>query len=249
VSDVAPNTPAERAGLLKGDILLSMAGKRPDTLASLADFMSKLVAVDRSEKTSEPIEVTVQRRGEDKPVKLLVEREPAPMPARPATPRPGLPSRDLTLPNTRHLVLGVEVREQGPRVVVTRIMERKPADLAGIQPGDAIVGVGRKPINSHAALVSAIAPYEPGDELPVEIMRGDKTAVVRVKVINARPSEEDVVLASTTEVAAPPTVALPVQGQDQLTLAEEVRMLRARVDALEQVVKQLVQQLGQKQQR
>jgi len=233
VGEVAPNTPAERAGLAPSDIVLTMAGQRHASLSDLSDFMAKLVSADRSEKAAEPIKLTVERRGEEEPLALVIEREPMPMPA--STP---IPARDLAAPPPpRQLALGVEVVEQGKQVVITRLLEGGPAALAGMMPGDVIVAVGKKSVSSHADLVAIVANLKPGDEVPVDIARGNKTGAVQIQVVRGKPGSEDVVLAAT----AAPTVT---DRAAPATLEEEVRDLRTRVDALEQIVARLVRELG-----
>ncbi len=251
VGDVTPNSPAEKAGLLKGDAILSMAGQRTGSLADLSAFMARLVASDKS--GAEPIELTVQRPREAAPVTLMIERVPTLKPvSNPAAPS-GLAVSNPVAPEAT--VLGIAVGVQGNRVTITKTMERGPVAVAGILPGDVLLSIGKQPIDSFPALTAAVAPFKPGDEVMVEVQRGDKSGQFRVKAIKASPQSTDVVLdaAASTPAGQGPTGApgqvqtgvqvnvppgVPSEQADLATLANEIRMLRARVEALEQLLKQ-----------
>jgi S1-C subfamily serine protease len=236
VAEVAPSTPAERAGLQPGDTVLSMAGQRHASLSDLSTFMAKLVAGDRADKAAEPIKLVIERKGEEEPLALVIEREPAPAPA--ATP---IPVRELSAPPARQLALGIEVAEQGKQVVITRLLERGPAALAGMMPGDVIVAVGKRPVTSFADLVAIVANLKPGDQAAVDVARGNKTGVLEVQVVQGKPGSEDVVLAANN---APAADGVPARTDPAapMTLEQEVRDLRARVEMLEQIVAKLVRE-------
>jgi S1-C subfamily serine protease len=255
VGEVSPNTPAEKAGLLKGDVIISMAGQRPRSLADLSAFVAKLVANDKS---ADPIELQVQRPRELRPVTLIIERVPAPA-LPPSAPAPrGVPAAE---PGA--MVLGVEVSVQGNRVTVVKPMPQGPAAAAGILPGDVLLGVGKKPIDSFAALSAAVAGHRPGDEVLVDLQRANKAGSIRVTAIQAGPNSPPDVVLHGGQAGVPATVpaqvqtvpaqvqtgvqievpaGVPAEGSDVATLRNEVRMLRARVEALEQLVKQLTLQ-------
>jgi S1-C subfamily serine protease len=248
VGEVSANTPADKAGLLKGDIIVSMAGQQPGTLAELSAVIKKIV---ESDKSAEPIEVTVRRPREPRPLTLVIERVPAPKPA-PATAAPLTPApRTAVAVETSAVVLGVSVVVQGNRVMVASVMERGPAATAGIQPGDQILSVAKRPIASFETLSAAVAMFRPGDTVAVEVQRGGKAGLLQVKAVKAPPDVVDVALEG--QAAAAPAVAGQVQagvqvnvpggeGSDLASLTAEVRQLRARVEALEQLVKQMAGQ-------
>jgi polyhydroxyalkanoate synthesis regulator phasin len=58
IRDVIPDTPAERAGLKRNDVILSFAGKTPKTSEELA-------ADIRSRKPGEKVEVRIRREGNE----------------------------------------------------------------------------------------------------------------------------------------------------------------------------------------
>lgn len=233
ISEVPPNTPAGKAGLASGDIVLTVAGQRHASLSELSNFVAKLLTADRGDKAAEPVKLTVQRPGEPKPVELVIEREPAS--AAPASGAP-VPVRNLPEPPARQLAFGVEVLQRGTQVEIRRLMERGPAALAGMMPGDVIAAVDKRPVQSYAELVAIASNLKPGDVVPVNIVRGGEAGVVEVRVVRGKPGSDDIVLAgsdgrpSATDSAAPSS------------LQEELRDLRARVLALEEIVARLVRE-------
>ena len=71
-------------------------------------------------------------------------------------------------------------------VVIGDVVEGSPAEDAGIQRGDVIVGFGGKPVNTQEDLLRGIRATKIGDSVKVDLARGTKTVSVTVKMA-ARP--------------------------------------------------------------
>ncbi len=56
-----------------------------------------------------------------------------------------------------------------------------PADIAGIQAGDIMVGVDNKPVNGVRDLLEMITLHQPGDVIDVNIYRGSKQLTFRLQ--------------------------------------------------------------------
>jgi Zn-dependent M28 family amino/carboxypeptidase len=80
--------------------------------------------------------------------------------------------------------LGVTLADEGdaPGAVLGSVMAGSPAAEAGLLDGDRVVRVGKDPVADGDDLVSAIAARKPGDEVEVEVRRGEETLVVTVKL-------------------------------------------------------------------
>ncbi len=90
--------------------------------------------------------------------------------------------------------LGVEVQDLTPEiaeslrvsgdhgVVVSGVLRRGPAQVAGIQPGDVITAVGNRRVDTQQQLLEAVARSRPGTRLPVEIVREGRPVAVEVSV-------------------------------------------------------------------
>ncbi len=78
----------------------------------------------------------------------------------------GLVPAELTKQLQSQLDLDVD---QG--VVVLDVVNRGPADDAGIEPGDVIVSVDNKPVSTPEDLVAAVRDHDPGDKLSITLVR------------------------------------------------------------------------------
>lgn len=66
-------------------------------------------------------------------------------------------------------------------VLVKEIYDGQPADKAGIEPGDIILKVGNKEVNSPKDVQNAVLEYNPGDTIEFEIFRNNKKKIIKVK--------------------------------------------------------------------
>ncbi len=85
-------------------------------------------------------------------------------------------------------------------VVVTDVMDGTPAQESGLQSGDIIVEVDRRPIDSPRALVNTIGQREPGDRIRLTVARNGSEQVVPV-TLALRPGEAQVT--STPQASQP----------------------------------------------
>ncbi len=83
----------------------------------------------------------------------------------------------------RHPWLGVYSNEKDGRVFVTRVAADGPADVAGIKPGDIIMGVGGNRIKNVADFYRKIwARGEAGTEVPIDLLPAGRGEIKIVKV-------------------------------------------------------------------
>lgn len=99
----------------------------------------------------------------------------------------------------RHAYLGLQVTTLTPEiarqlsdqvtrgVLVLRAAPGSPADKAGILPGDIIRALDGTPIASNEDYLSRLRKIAPGDEVTLEVRRGAKDIVVKMKAAD-RPS-------------------------------------------------------------
>ena len=216
VAEVTTDTQASRAGMLPGDVILSVEGHAPSTLTGLIDFTSKLIS---TRKAGDEIAVKVAR-GEREQTLLLPVGEASTVNPLPAT---------TTGAGRNPAVLGIAVKERGPYVVVTQVINNEPAAAAGIRPEDVILGVGNQKISSYATLAAAIKPLRPGDRVPVQVMRDKKSGVVNITVGTRKSATADVVLD---------------QSEDIVEIVAEVKKLKAQVSELTAVVNELTREVS-----
>jgi len=151
VGDVSPNGPAERAGLLKGDIILQLNGKPVEDANQLRMSISMM-----SPDTS--VNLNVFRNGAEHEFTVKLGE----LPVEQASARSssggsksdlgGISVEDLDAQTARQL--GLPANTAG--VVVTDISPSSPAVDSGLRRGDVIQEVNRKPVHNTADFESAM---------------------------------------------------------------------------------------------
>jgi serine protease Do len=177
VSDVVPDSPAGKAGLKPGDILLEFEGKKTEAPSDLQRAVG-LTSPGQEAK------LKVWREGSEKTLEVRVGEAPDDREARgPRGGGSGAPS-----------VLGLEVRPVTPEVarqlnlrsaegvIVARVEEGSAAAEAGIQRGDVIREINRQRIRSMADYEKITRDAKDGDRLTVLLQRGPMSLYVAFTV-------------------------------------------------------------------
>jgi serine protease Do len=158
VAGVTPDSPAAKAGIEAGDVILKFDGKDVTTMRGLP----KLVAQAPIGKT---VEVEVQRQGQKKTLSVAVgmldDEEDKPEPAteekKEEQPQPSTAVLGLTLtPLTADMRqrFGFDPKIKG--VIVMEIDPSSPAASKNIKPGDVITEAQQEPVDEAADLEAAI---------------------------------------------------------------------------------------------
>jgi serine protease Do len=156
VGDVEPNSPAARAGLQPGDVILEVNGKPVTDSRELRLSVGALAP-------GTPINMRVLRDAQPRNVSLTL----GDMPAKKTTalsrekpgaeesnePRIGIAVADLT----PEILQQLEIPANTKGIVVTDVQPGSPAAEAGLEPGDVIVDVNRKAVQNVSDFQTAIA--------------------------------------------------------------------------------------------
>ncbi|MBO9999188.1 MAG: trypsin-like peptidase domain-containing protein [Cyanobacteria bacterium SID2] len=67
-------------------------------------------------------------------------------------------------------------------ILVVRVISGSPADRAGIQAGDAILKLDGRPVANSEAVQQIVSESEVGRSIDVEVMRGEKTLSISVRL-------------------------------------------------------------------
>ena len=150
VGDVTPGSPAAKAGIARGDIILEMNGQAvngPDDLS---------VRVSQTPPGTN-VHLKVFRDGQTRDVEVTLSESTEKSEATPATSGPtGLDGVNVqTLTPELASQLGLPRDTTG--VAVTSVDPSSPAAAAGLQRGDAIQEVNRKPVRNVAQYRDAVA--------------------------------------------------------------------------------------------
>ena len=175
VGQVVPNGPADKAGMKHGDVIETFDGRTVEKPRDL----SRAVAATAVGKT---VELGVVRDGKQIALEAKIEKlTGAPEAAEKAAQKPekaGANSLGIAVADVDDSIrqqLGMP-DAKGP--VITDVESGSPAGDAGLQPGDLIVEVDRKPVGSAADVDKRIAGA--GDTVLFLIRRGDATLFVAV---------------------------------------------------------------------
>jgi serine protease Do len=176
VNEVIPESPAAAAGLQNGDIIVSFDGKPVDGPAALRNIVA-------ATPVGKKVKLEVLRDKRVVPIEFKVAEQPKDMQ------RAGAPTPDVSGEEAKNTALaGVEVRNLSPDiarqlgvpsgtagVVVTDVADTSPAASAGVEDGDVIVEINRKPVrnvNDYRSLTDKLGKNN--DALLLVIRRGGR---------------------------------------------------------------------------
>ncbi len=173
VTDVDGNSPAAKAKLQSGDVILSFDGKPIDRTRQLP----RLVAETPADKT---VKVTLWRDGKETSADVKIgildtdKLASAPVPAEtPAKNTPTVEAAGMALAKiTPEVRKDLELPEDAKGVVVLDVEEDGVAAKRGIQPGDIVVAVGHDIV---------AAPEQVGEKVEAARKAGRKSVLLRIE--------------------------------------------------------------------
>lgn len=208
VEDVTKDSPADRAGLRKGDVIVRLDGEEVTGVLKLRRLLQE-IAPDHQAK------ITILRQGGESEFTVTLAKRPTPefrdeVFGRPNFPPPGaqdfprgvpsMPGEVFQLPDDPRLLIlrsrttrqiGINVtnlNEQlaeyfgvtnGKGLLVNRVAKDSPAARAGIEAGDVIVEADGKPIANNLELLLALSEKRDGD-VTLTIVRDKNRRTVTV---------------------------------------------------------------------
>jgi membrane-associated protease RseP (regulator of RpoE activity) len=193
ISSVADGSPAEEAGLKRGDRIVQINGKDVDDAGEVVEEI-------RSLEPGDTVKLRVERDGDERTVTATLAGRRGPG-ARAFHLRPGPApfawhggeGQSFVFGGSRNY-LGVEVhpmsselREhfRAPRdagLLVNRVVEDTPAAKAGLKAGDVIVEVDGEEIGRVGDISRALDDHEPGDSVDVKVMRDGSERTLKVEL-------------------------------------------------------------------
>jgi M6 family metalloprotease-like protein len=163
ILDVASDSPAARAGLLAGDVLL--------------DFGDEEQLRDRvhSAAPGDEIKLSVERRGETAERAVTL----------------GALSRPMKL-GERRAIMGVTMGDavESGGAPIMRLTPGSGAEKAGLKTGDVLLKIDGAAISTSTGVSDSLSEKKPGDVVTVLVQRGGKTEEVKVTLAADPASEE-----------------------------------------------------------
>jgi serine protease Do len=174
VADVMPDTPAEKAGIERGDIVVEFNGRKIEEMNDLP----RMVA---STPPNAEVPVKILRKGQEKVVHVKVaelrEERLAASGGGTLEESLGMTVQELTPEIARSLRI-----TEAKGLVVTNVDEGTPADEAGIRRGDVIVEVNQKKVENLRDYRAALGRVGSADSLLLLVRRGGNVLYVALKV-------------------------------------------------------------------
>jgi len=200
ISKVEVESPADRAGLARGDILLEVNGTVVDTIVDLHSVLASL-------KPGETVDLLAKHGDEERTLSAtLGEREGGAY--------LGILSGDGSFPSVTVARVPIVVpsekfifpKEPGPiriepgwdwlpedvgqALIVAQVLPDTPAEEAGLQQGDFITELDGKPVSRPEAFTKSIQAYKPGEQITLTVYRRGEDKSQEVQVTLAEHPDE-----------------------------------------------------------
>ena len=173
IATVEPGSPADKAGLKPGDVVIGFNGKKLED----ANILPRLVA---ETKPGQSATLQIWRDGKAEDVKFTA----AELAAENKAPKQQTAEKSQKAPNRLGLVVSELPAAQRRALGVDYglVVESTDGSRTPLRPGDVIVGVGREPIKSVEEFERLLAERKEGETVALLVRRGEATVYVPVEV-------------------------------------------------------------------
>jgi len=179
VQGFSGNSPAQRAGLRQGDVIVGVDGQPVET----SNELQRLIAL---RQPGETVTVEYIRYGERRTARVPLGEAPT-TPARPTTPTEAPGERRLGLqlaPLTPELARRFGFPNAGG-VVVVGVEPYSPADQRGVAEGDRIVAIDQRPVRELGDVQAALRRKRPGEVVSLQLETVQSGRIVS-RIVNLR---------------------------------------------------------------
>jgi serine protease Do len=174
IAGIQPDSPASRAGIEPGDLI---TGVNDQTVKNPRDLAVDIAAVQPGDEAK----LQILHNGESRTLSVKVGQMPNEQVATNDRTQPPQERLGVALaPLSPELRGQLDVPDGTNGAVVREVESGSPADQAGIQAGDVIVGVGGKKVNSPSEAASAIRGASKDHAVALRIIRNGEPIFVGV---------------------------------------------------------------------
>lgn len=164
VSDVLPDSPAQRGGLLQGDIITAINGR---SIASVADLRNRIAETP----PNTAVRLRVLRNGQKRDIKINLGEQPKDLARNGVAVDSPLAAMGLSLQDLTDDVARQFDYKRGQGVLIAGVDPTSPAEAAGLASGQLIEEVNRIRVHSIKELEQALAKGQ-----------GNRQVLLRVRV-------------------------------------------------------------------
>jgi S1-C subfamily serine protease len=189
ITRVEENSPAEKAGMKPGDVVLEYNGQH-------VEGMEQFGRMVRETPPGREVKLTISRNGAVQTLTAMLGsrkfRFSGNFPPGFEVPEFRMPDIPQIYTATRSAMLGVEAESLGPQlgayfgvkegVLVRSVLENTPAQKAGIKAGDVITKVDGMQVSAPSELSSAVRVANLKKTYAIEVMRDHKAVTFMVSV-------------------------------------------------------------------
>jgi len=165
VSNVTPDSPAAHAGIQHGDVITELNGHKVDDSGALQIAVSQVAPGTTIQlgivRNGTPMQVSVKVGEYRKPGTMLADNSNSGGNGQANTGKLGLAVDDIDPDARQQLQLPADVKG----AAIANVRPGSPADDAGLQPGDVVLEVNRKPVASAEQFVSAVHATPAGKDI------------------------------------------------------------------------------------
>nr|MBN2277405.1 PDZ domain-containing protein [candidate division Zixibacteria bacterium] len=182
-----PDSPADKAGLKQGDIILSFDGEK------LADA-DQLIAAMKQHKDGDKVTLDIFRKGKEKQVEIVLGRRLDQDKADQLYQWYGLNNLPKTYSKSYKFsnssmadtYIGVNLQDLGPQLaeyfgvgdgtgaLIAEVIPESPAEKAGLKAGDVIVKIDGNLVGELSDVQQAVWEKEKGDKIKLTVLRDKK---------------------------------------------------------------------------
>jgi S1-C subfamily serine protease len=189
VIGVAEDSPAEKAGIERGDILLEIDGKEVEAIGDVTEVLE-------AHKAGDSITLKIKHGDDVRSVDVELEerllRAPLGLLLQPSF--LGFPSMGFNFMGPRFGEFpDLDLDELRWGALVSRLAEDSPAAAAGLEEGDIILAVGDVELTEDNSLADAVSEHNPGQEVTLKVLR-EFTETIDLPVELAENEEGDAYL-------------------------------------------------------
>lgn len=174
VADVKEDSPAKKAGIQPGDVILSVDGKAVENPVELGKMV-------RSRMAGDSIKIEAIRKGVIKSFRVALD----PVDEETGTAQNSKSSDVLGLsvtPLNEQQRKKMNLKDSVKGLLIVDIKEKSPAATAGLRENDVILEAGNKVVTSASDLNKAVKDAEnKNNTLALLILRGDRSQFVTIK--------------------------------------------------------------------